>query len=63
VNWDENEPTRLRLKILSRALQRLPETAAELQEVAKNRGGPPKSIHLRQAASETMVKRAGLADY
>ena len=45
------------------ALQRLPETAAELQAVAQNLGAPASSIHLRQAASETTVKRSALADY
>jgi CHAT domain-containing protein/predicted transcriptional regulator len=49
--------------VLSKALQRLPETAAELQAVAKNLGAPPSGIHLRQAASETTVKRAALSDY
>ncbi len=49
--------------VLSRALQRLPETAVELQAVAKNLGAAQSSIHLRQAASETAVKRSALADY
>ena len=49
--------------MLSKALPRLPETAAELQAVAQNLGAPASSIHLRQAASETTVKRAALADY
>jgi CHAT domain-containing protein/tetratricopeptide (TPR) repeat protein len=49
--------------VLSRALQRLPETAAELQAVAKNLGAPASSIYLRQAASETTVKRSALSDY
>ena len=49
--------------MLSKALQRLPETAAELQAVAKNLGAPASSIHLRQAASETTVKRSALSDY
>jgi CHAT domain-containing protein len=49
--------------VLSKALQRLPETAAELQAAAKNLGAPAGSIHLRQAASETTVKRSALADY
>jgi CHAT domain-containing protein len=49
--------------MLSRALQRLPETATELQAVARNLGAPPSSIHLRQAASETTVKRSTLSDY
>ena len=42
------------------ALPRLPETAAELRAVAQNLGAPASSIHLRQAASETTVKRAAL---
>ncbi len=49
--------------MLSNALPRLPETAVELQAVAKNLGAPASSIHLRQAASETTVKRAALSDY
>jgi CHAT domain-containing protein/tetratricopeptide (TPR) repeat protein len=49
--------------MLSQALPRLPETAAELQAVAKNLGASPSSIHLRQDASETTVKRAPLSDY
>jgi tetratricopeptide (TPR) repeat protein len=49
--------------LLSQALPRLPETAAELRAVAQNLGAPPSSIHLRQDASESTVKRAALADY
>jgi CHAT domain-containing protein len=49
--------------VLAKALPRLPETAAELQAVAKNLGAPANSIHLRQAASETTVKRSPLSDY
>jgi CHAT domain-containing protein len=49
--------------MLSKALQRLPETAAELRAVAKNLGAPESSIHLRQAASETTVKRSPLSDF
>jgi CHAT domain-containing protein len=49
--------------MLSQALPRLPETAAELRVVAKNLGAPTSSIHLRQDASESTVKRAALADY
>jgi CHAT domain-containing protein/Tfp pilus assembly protein PilF len=49
--------------LLSKALPRLPETAAELRAVAQNLGAPQSSIHLRQDASETTVKRASLADY
>jgi CHAT domain-containing protein len=48
--------------MLSKALPRLPETAAELRAVAQNLGAPPSSIHLRQDASETTVKRLRLAD-
>jgi CHAT domain-containing protein len=50
-------------KLLSQALPRLPETAAELQAVAQYLGAPASSIHLRQDASESTVKRAALADY
>ncbi len=49
--------------MLAKALPRLPETAAELRAVAQNLGASANSIHLRQAASETTVKRAALADY
>jgi CHAT domain-containing protein len=49
--------------MLSKALPRLPETAAELRAVAQNLGAPPSSIYLRQVASETTVKRAALFDY
>ncbi len=49
--------------MLSKALPRLPETAAELRAVAQNLGVPQSSIHLRQDASETTVKRSGLSDY
>jgi CHAT domain-containing protein len=49
--------------LLSRALKRLPETAAELHAVAQNLGAAPDSVHLRAAASETTVKRTALADY
>jgi tetratricopeptide (TPR) repeat protein len=49
--------------MLSRALPRLPETAAELRAVAQNLGAPQSSIHLRQDASETTVKHATLSDY
>jgi hypothetical protein len=46
-----------------RGLPRLPETAAELRAVAKNLGAPESSIHLRQDASETTVKRMTLSEY
>ena len=49
--------------MLSRALQRLPETAAELKAVAQNLGAPSSSIHLRQDASETTVKRSAMSEY
>jgi CHAT domain-containing protein/tetratricopeptide (TPR) repeat protein len=49
--------------MLSQALPRLPETAAELREVAKNLGAPESTIHLRQDASETTVKRTPMSDY
>jgi CHAT domain-containing protein/Tfp pilus assembly protein PilF len=49
--------------MLSQALPRLPETAAELRAVAQNLGAPPSSIHLRQDASEATVKHAALSDY
>jgi CHAT domain-containing protein/ribosomal protein S7 len=48
---------------LSKALPRLPETAAELRAVAKNLGAPESGLHLRQDASETTVKRSPLSDY
>jgi CHAT domain-containing protein len=50
-------------RMLSNALPRLPETAAELHAVAQNLGAPPSSIRLRQDASETTVKRTALSDY
>ena len=49
--------------MLSKALPRLPKTATELRAVAQKLGAPASSIHLRQAASETTVKRAALSDY
>ncbi len=49
--------------MLGKALPRLPETASELRAVAQNLGAPARSIHLRQAASETTVKRSALSDY
>ena len=49
--------------MLSKALPRLPETATELRAVAQNLGAPVSSIHLRQDASETTVKRSPLSDY
>src|SRR5207237_752200 len=49
--------------MLSQALPRLEDTADELRAVAKQLGASLTDIHLRQDASETMVKRARLADY
>jgi CHAT domain-containing protein len=49
--------------MLSHALPRLPETAAELWAVAQNLGAPQSSIHLRHDASESTVKRTALSDY
>ncbi len=49
--------------MLSKALPRLPETAAELRAVAQKLGAPASDIQLRRDASETNVKRAALADY
>jgi CHAT domain-containing protein len=49
--------------ILSKALPRLPETAAELRAVAKNLGAQEGSIHLLADASESTVKHATLSDY
>ena len=49
--------------MLSEALPRLPETAAELRAVAQNLGAPESSIHLRADASETTVKRSPLSEY
>jgi CHAT domain-containing protein len=48
---------------LSQALPPLPETADELKAVAVKVGAPTADIHLGQDASETVVKRAPLADY
>jgi CHAT domain-containing protein/Tfp pilus assembly protein PilF len=48
---------------LSKALPALPETADELNTVAKQLGVPPSDIHLGRDASETTVKRTPLADY
>ena len=44
-------------------LQPLPESAAELREVAAKLGAPDADLHLQQDASETTVKRTPLADY
>jgi len=48
---------------LSKALPRLADTADELKKVASTLGAPSGDILLREAASETSVKRASLADY
>jgi CHAT domain-containing protein len=48
---------------LAQALPRLADTADELKAVAQNLGATPSSIHLRQTASETTVKRSALSDY
>jgi CHAT domain-containing protein len=48
---------------LAQALPQLPDTADELNAVAKDLGVSASDIHLGQDASETTVKRAPLADY
>jgi CHAT domain-containing protein/Tfp pilus assembly protein PilF len=48
---------------LAQALPQLPDTADELNAVAKDLGVPATEIHLGRDASETTVKRAPLADY
>jgi CHAT domain-containing protein/Tfp pilus assembly protein PilF len=50
-------------KMLAAALPQLPDTADELNAVAKDLGVPKSDIHLGADASETTVKRAPLADY
>jgi CHAT domain-containing protein len=49
--------------LLSKALPSLPETAGELNTVAKQLAVSPSDIHLGSDASETTVKRTPLADY
>jgi CHAT domain-containing protein/Tfp pilus assembly protein PilF len=49
--------------LLSKALPSLPETADELNTVAKQLGVSPGDIHLGRDASETTVKRTALSDY
>jgi CHAT domain-containing protein/Tfp pilus assembly protein PilF len=49
--------------LLTKALPSLPETADELNTVAKQLGVSPGDIHLGRDASETTVKRTPLADY
>jgi len=48
---------------LAGALAQLPDTADELNAVAKDLGVATSDIHLGEDASETTVKRAPLADY
>jgi CHAT domain-containing protein len=48
---------------LAQALPQLPDTADELNAVAKDLGVSASDIHLGEDASETTVKRAALADY
>ncbi|HLG80303.1 MAG TPA: CHAT domain-containing tetratricopeptide repeat protein [Bradyrhizobium sp.] len=48
---------------LASALPQLPDTADELNAVAKDLGAAASDIHLGSDASETMVKRAKLSDY
>src|ERR1700761_5141448 len=50
-------------KMLATALTQLPDTADELNAVAKDLGVPSSDIHLGSDASETTVKRTPLADY
>jgi CHAT domain-containing protein len=48
---------------LVQALPDLPDTAVELNAVAKSVGAPASDIHLGADASETVVKRTALFDY
>jgi hypothetical protein len=48
---------------LSDALSQLPDTADELNAIAKNLGVAASDIHLGEDASETTLKRTRLADY
>jgi CHAT domain-containing protein len=48
---------------LAQALPQLPDTADELNAVAKDLGVPASDIHLGSDASESTVKRAPLAEY
>lgn len=50
-------------KLLAAALSQLPDTADELNAVAKDLGVSRSDIHLGSDASETTVKRTPLADY
>ncbi|HUI97177.1 MAG TPA: CHAT domain-containing tetratricopeptide repeat protein [Xanthobacteraceae bacterium] len=49
--------------MLASALPRLPDTADELEDVAKKLGAPAADIHLGRDASVTAVKQAPLADF
>ena len=51
------------LEALAMGLEPLPETAEELQGVAKALGGSPQDIHLGPAASETVVKKTDLSQF
>jgi CHAT domain-containing protein/Tfp pilus assembly protein PilF len=48
---------------LANALPRLPDTADELKKVAATLGAGADDIYLREAASESTVKRMALSDY
>ena len=48
---------------LAKSLPQLPDTADELNAVALKLGAPSSDIHLGLEATETLVKRAPLADY
>jgi CHAT domain-containing protein len=48
---------------LANALPRLPDTADELKKVASTLGAGADDIYLREAASESTVKRVSLLDY
>jgi CHAT domain-containing protein len=48
---------------LGEALQRLPETADEIKNIAAKLGASPDDIYLGKAASETTVKNALLSNY
>jgi CHAT domain-containing protein len=48
---------------LAQRLPQLPDTADELNAVAKNLGAPENDIHLGRDASETTVKKTPLANY
>jgi CHAT domain-containing protein len=49
--------------LLARSLPPLPETAEELQAVARSLGAPQADIHLGKAASEAAVKATQLGSY